>query len=103
MKSLFKGYSDLNQVIWVVPRSSRHVDWNEVAEGEGGKTEISTWHDIVDEEGSFAPSEVPAVEAGSSAPNVFLVSIPDEELSGPKITEFTQKVCLSSSSQRLSC
>ena len=92
LNDLLKKYSGLKQVIWVVARSSRHVDWNEVSEGEGGKADISAWHDVVDEEGSFAPSEVPSSEASSQAPNVILVSEPvDKTKNDYTIVEFTEK------------
>ena len=93
LKDLLKQYNGLKQVIWVVARSSRHVDWNEVSEGEGGKAEISTWHDIVDEQSDSASAELPAHESSSQAPNVTLVSEPTDKINDYTIVEFTQKVC----------
>ena len=93
LNELLKQYTGLRQVVWVVARSSRHVDWNEISEGEGGKADISTWHDVVDEEGSFLSAEIPASESGSQAPSVTLVSEPTEKVNDYTIVEFTQKVC----------
>ena len=94
MKDLVKQYQGLNQVVWVVPRSSRHLDWNEVSEGEGGKADISTWHDIIDEAGSSVSSELPVSDSGSRAPNVIIASETGDKVNEYEIVEFTQTVCL---------
>lgn len=62
LKELVTLYSGLKQVIWVVERSSRHIDWNEVPEGFGVKADVSAWHDIVDQKEST--SELPPDLAG---------------------------------------
>ena len=92
LNDLVKQYDGLKEVIWVVPKSSRHVDWNEVPEGAGGKAEVATWHDIVDEEGSFAPSDLPPNDAGSPASVLLVTSPPTERLDYYEVTEYTQKV-----------
>ena len=97
MIDLLMQYDGLKQVVWVVARTSRHLDWNEVSEGEGGKAEISTWHEVIDEQGSSGSSELPALDPTSQAPNVILVSEPTERLNDYEIVEFTQKVSLSHS------
>lgn len=94
LNALVKQYQGLNQVVWVVPRSSRHLDWNEVSEGEGGKADISTWHDIIDEASSSVSAELPVSEPGSRAPDVILVSEGRNHNNDFEIVEFTQKVCL---------
>lgn len=55
-------YSGLKQVIWVVERSSRHIDWNEVPEVFGGIADVAAWHDIVDqkETTSELPPDLPS-------------------------------------------
>jgi hypothetical protein len=55
-----------SHVIWVAKHGNMHMDWNEVPEGIGGKLEVSTWHDLVDETKGSVSSEVPASEKGSS-------------------------------------
>ncbi|KAG9202570.1 hypothetical protein G6514_004308 [Epicoccum nigrum] len=37
----------LRQVVWTVEKTSRHMDWNEVPEGIGGKVDVSVWHELV--------------------------------------------------------
>lgn len=92
LKELAKQYNGLKEVLWVVPKSSRHVDWNEVAEGEGGKAEIAVWHEIVDEEGAFASSELPSNDAAPVVSNIVVVSPPTEKLHNYEIVEYTQQV-----------
>lgn len=92
IKELSKNYSGLKQVVWVVERLSRHMDWNEIPEGFGGKADVLAWHDIVDQKESDS-SEVPADVTGSKQPSIVTVSqshgsgIDDYE-----IVEFTSEV-----------
>ncbi|KAF2841374.1 hypothetical protein M501DRAFT_1000561 [Patellaria atrata CBS 101060] len=37
----------IKQVVWVVEKTSRHMDWSEVPEGTGGRVEVNVWHDLV--------------------------------------------------------
>lgn len=62
LKELVTLYPGLKLVIWVVERSSRHIDWNEVPEGIGGKADVSAWHDIVEKKDSALelPSDLPS-------------------------------------------
>lgn len=62
LKDLVTLYSGLKQAIWVVERSSRHIDWNEIPGGVGGKAHVSAWHDIVDqkETTSELPPDLPS-------------------------------------------
>ena len=72
LKELLPKYPHLKQVIWVVERTSRHMDWNEVGEGEGGKADIAVWHDIIDEK--QASSELPGDILEGSATNILMVT-----------------------------
>lgn len=91
---LVKLYSSLEEVIWAVPLSSRHMDWNEVPEGEGGTTNVAVWHDIVDEV-KQATSELPTELPGGTIPNILVLS--EKKGGGSKeyeVVEYTQKVSL---------
>lgn len=90
LDELLEQYPDLKQVIWVVARDSRHLDWNEVPEGEGGKADIAVWHEIIDE--SESPlSELPMDLLDNNLPNVVILSKIGS--SGVwDIVELTQKV-----------
>ncbi|KAK8229051.1 hypothetical protein HDK77DRAFT_283641 [Phyllosticta capitalensis] len=68
-----KGVPSLKQAIWVVEKTSRHVDWNEVPEGTGGKVEVSTWHELVQDNIGSASAEVPGhVDQGPAADLFFI-------------------------------
>jgi acyl-CoA synthetase (AMP-forming)/AMP-acid ligase II len=82
-----KGVSSLRQVIWTVEKTSRHMDWNEVPEGIGGKIDVSVWHQLV-QDLKIAFPELPK-DAGK-APNVAFLW---QERVGKaaEIVEFTQQ------------
>ncbi|KAF2744911.1 hypothetical protein M011DRAFT_479384 [Sporormia fimetaria CBS 119925] len=56
LEDVTKSVSGLRQVIWTVERTSRHMDWNEVPEGIGGKVDVSVWHQLVQDQRSGAPA-----------------------------------------------
>ena len=91
LEELLQKYPNLKQVIWVVERTSRHMDWNEVGEGEGGKAEIAVWHDIIDDKQTS--SELPGDTPEGSVTNVVMV-VEDawSAMDSYELTEFTQAV-----------
>ena len=91
LNELLPKYSGLKQVMWVVERTSRHMDWNEVPEGLGGKADIAVWHDIIDEK-AFSSSDLPTEVAGSSPPDLLLVTEDaTSALDSYEIVSFAQK------------
>ncbi|KAF2788818.1 hypothetical protein K505DRAFT_328658 [Melanomma pulvis-pyrius CBS 109.77] len=87
LANVSKGVSGLRQVIWTVEKTSRHMDWNEIPEGIGGKVDVSVWHQLVQDQKNGTP-ELPQ-EAGR-APNI--VFLWQNELSkSAEIVEFTQQ------------
>ncbi|KAL8848974.1 MAG: hypothetical protein Q9221_006005 [Calogaya cf. arnoldii] len=82
LQGLLEQHPGLKQVIWVVERTSRHMDWNEVPEGVGGKAEIAVWHDIVEEKKSSVSTDLPT-NKDFPPPNVIAVS-------QYEVVEFTQ-------------
>ncbi|OCK84455.1 acetyl-CoA synthetase-like protein [Lepidopterella palustris CBS 459.81] len=83
-----KEVPGLRQVIWTVEKTSRHMDWNEVPEGIGGKVDVSVWHELVQDQ--KAPSTVlPQNVAGQVPPSLVFVW---QEKPGTEaeIVEFTQ-------------
>ena len=94
LNELLAKYPNLKQVVWVVARTSRHLDWNEVPEGVGGKADIAVWHDIIDDKSS-TPTELPTEIPGGAIPNV--VTVAEDSMSAfdsYEIIELTQKVLL---------
>ncbi|KAF2191833.1 hypothetical protein K469DRAFT_556422 [Zopfia rhizophila CBS 207.26] len=65
-----KGASSIRQVIWTVEKTSRHMDWNEVPEGIGGKVDVSVWHELVQDQKN-GKVELPQ-DSGKPANLVFL-------------------------------
>jgi acyl-CoA synthetase (AMP-forming)/AMP-acid ligase II len=83
-----KSVSGLRQVIWTVEKTSRHMDWNEIPEGIGGKIDVSVWHQLVQDQKSAAAS-LPS--DSDKAPGV--VFLWQESVGKPaEIVEFTQNV-----------
>ncbi|KAF2646775.1 hypothetical protein P280DRAFT_386650 [Massarina eburnea CBS 473.64] len=82
-----KGVSALRNVIWTVEKTSRHMDWNEVPEGIGGRIEVSVWHQLVQDHKNedFALPQ----DEGKAPPVVFLW----QEAPGKsaEFVEFTQR------------
>ena len=89
LEGMLRIYPGLRHVIWVAEQSSRHMDWNEVPEGVGGKAEIAVWHEIVEEKRSTASAEVPPSLSDGASPKIITLSTGS---SGPKSIEFTQAV-----------
>lgn len=83
-----KAVSGLRQVIWTVEKSSRHMDWNEVPEGIGGKIDVSVWHQLVQDQKNSAP-QLPLDT--TKAPGVVFLWQEDVSKS-VEIVEFTQQV-----------
>lgn len=83
-----KGVSGLRQVIWTVEKTSRHMDWNEVPEGIGGKIDVSVWHELVQDQKNGSPTLPPGPD--KTAGVVFLW----QEAVGKaaEVVEFTQQV-----------
>lgn len=68
------------------------MDWNEVPEGIGGKTEVIVWHDVVNEKDQSISSEVPEISSNSVEPNIITAVKSSVKSESCEIVEFTQKV-----------
>jgi len=90
LAEISKAVPAIREVIWTVEKTSRHMDWNEVPEGIGGKVDVSVWHDLVQDQKS-RNTKLP--EDTSKAAN--LVFIWQEKPGAPaEVVEFTQGVSL---------
>lgn len=78
----------IRQVIWTVEKTSRHMDWNEVPEGIGGKIDVSVWHQLVQDQKSRT-TQLPS--DSEKAPNVVFIWQEGVRKSA-EIVEFTQQV-----------
>jgi len=88
LANVTKGVSGLRQVIWTVEKTSRHMDWNEVPEGIGGKIDVSVWHELVQDQKS-GTLELP--QDSTKAPNLLFVW-QDAVSRSAELVEFTQQV-----------
>ncbi|KAK2623661.1 hypothetical protein QTJ16_006842 [Diplocarpon rosae] len=77
--AITKSYPSLQQLIWVVDEGSRHMDWNEVPKGTGGKVNVSTWSEIISDQEPSAGRELPPVDK-KSEPKKVLAFWPSGEL-----------------------
>ena len=86
-----KGVPSLRQVILTVEKTSRHMDWNEVPEGIGGKIDVSVWHELVQDQKTRSSTELPQNESGPKPGNLIFVwqEKPGKEAD---IVEFSQNV-----------
>lgn len=93
LEELLSHYANLKQVIWVAERSSRHMEWNEVPEGVGGKADIAVWHDVIDEKADSASSDPPANASDNTTPSVIAIwQGSANALENYELVEFTQAV-----------
>ncbi|KAL8802541.1 MAG: hypothetical protein Q9200_006548 [Gallowayella weberi] len=90
LHGLLDQHPGLKQVIWVVERTSRHMEWNEVPEGVGGKAEIAVWHDIIEERKSSVSADLPANNADQPTANVITIS-QDASKKEFEVVAFTQQ------------
>ena len=91
LEAVLNHHSGLRHVVWVAERSSRHMDWNEVPQGVGGKAEVAVWHEITEEKRANDSSELPTSSPEEASSDVVIVS---KRAGTPKysMTTFTQKV-----------
>lgn len=67
-----KNYPSLKNVVWVVDEGNRHMDWNEVPKGMGGKLNVATWQDIVQDSPVDAGKELPPLADQHAAPDIIV-------------------------------
>ncbi|KAL9606959.1 MAG: hypothetical protein Q9167_008078 [Letrouitia subvulpina] len=92
LQALLEQHSGLREVIWVVERTSRHMEWNEVPEGVGGRADIGVWHEVIEERRHIVDSNLPSDLNDDNLSNIVMVS--NNRTGGPNdfdIVEFTQQ------------
>lgn len=85
---IVKNYPSLRQVVWVVDEGNRHMDWNEVPVGMGGKINVATWQDIVQDSPADAGTDLPPTE-GQSEPRDITVFWPSKAGELEEMVRFT--------------
>ena len=76
----------LKHVLWVVEKTSRHMDWDD----NDGAISTGTWHDIVHRNASVATEELPTSSETDAVPDIITVWINKTATSG-EIVAFTQQ------------
>jgi hypothetical protein len=90
LEEVIKGHKSLKQVLWIVEKTSRHMDWTEVPNDIGGKIEVSVWHQLVQDHQGSSPA-IPDIKSEDLGKIVTVwLGKPG---SAPEIVEFTHKVC----------
>lgn len=90
LESVLKRNKSLKRVIWVAKAGSKHLDWNEVPEGVGGKVDVTTWHDLVEENKAGSSNEVPPLDKDNDATPVY--AFWPTKSGNYEIIEYAQKV-----------
>ena len=89
LSDLCKSVPKLGQIVWVVEKTSRHMDWSGTPEEAAGRVTVSVWHGLVQDNQS-ASAELPSRE-GVEPGNVSQVWLTRQGVLG-EVVEFTQKV-----------
>lgn len=92
LETVGKQYKGLKSVVWVVEKTSRHVDWTEVPKEVGGGMEVGMWHQLVSDYPSTSAVTLPELKS-NEVPGVVTVWL-DKLGATPSIVEFSQGVCL---------
>ena len=91
LAAVSKSCPSLANVIWVAKYGSRHMDWNEVPEGVGGKMDVAVWHELVDDKKSLVGPGLPAPEKDSKVPPI---AVFHGSSSNPRLTEYASEVSI---------
>ena len=92
VEAVVAACSSLRHIIWVAKEGSRHMDWNVVPEGTGGKVEVVVWHELIDERRTLSSSEVLPVDKDSSVQPLSTFWATNEGVG--QLVEYTSEVSL---------
>jgi acyl-CoA synthetase (AMP-forming)/AMP-acid ligase II len=67
LSSVVAEVGSVKGAVWVVERTSRHIEWKEVPSEIGGKVDISVWHELVDDHSNESGPVLPEAAAESGA------------------------------------
>jgi hypothetical protein len=87
LELLSKQHRGLKQLIWVVEKTSRHMDWTEIPEGLGGNIDVSVWHELVQDQQDSPNGGFPELRSNQLGK---IVTIWQDQQPAPcEIVEFT--------------
>ena len=90
LERLLSKNKSVRRIVWVTKQGSKHLDWNEVPEGIGGKIDVTTWNDLIEEKKATISKDVPALEAENEPPSIY--AFWPNKAGKYEMTEYTQKV-----------
>lgn len=97
--AVVKSYPGLKQLVWVVDAGSSHMDWNEVPEGFGGKVNVSTWQDILNESPPDAGLDLPSETDTQEPKDVIFFWLKKDNTE--EAVQFTQKNLVAATSAQI--
>lgn len=90
LQEVAQKHKSLKQVIWVVEKTSRHMDWTEVPKEIGGNVDVSVWHQLVQDSQDVTTADMPDIKSEELGKIVIVCA--DKPGSEERIIEFTQQV-----------
>lgn len=91
LEDLAQEVKSLKSLLWVVERTSRHMDWNGVPEGAEGRLAVGVWHDVVEENVKSASAELPGNDSGNVPGEIITVWQSTNLNAKPEVVAFTQE------------
>ena len=88
---------DVQQIMWVVEKTSRHMDWNEIDE----KITSSVWHEVVEQHSTAETDTLPENGEGDKVPDLVIVWLNKTTTAGEAVS-FTQNNIVAGTSAQLS-
>jgi hypothetical protein len=91
LQPALSGCQTLSCVIWVTKAGNEHMNFAETPGEVEAKVDISTWHNLIEENKSPASMELPSIDKGQPSPSLSIV-----ESSGDFTTvmEYTSEVSI---------
>jgi hypothetical protein len=99
VEAVIAACPSLCHIILVAKEGNRHMDWNVIPEGTGGKVEVVVWHELVDERKTLTSSDVPPVDKESSVQPLSTFCAADEGVG--QLVEYTSEVPIQYSARPL--
>jgi hypothetical protein len=84
---LSRQHRGLKQLIWVVEKTSRHMDWTDIPEGLGGNIDVSVWHELVQDQQDSPSGGFPELRSNQLGKIVTIWQ--DQQPTPFEIVEFT--------------
>jgi hypothetical protein len=89
LQPALSGCEALSCVIWVTKAGNEHMNFAETPGEVEGKVDISTWHDLIEENKSPASMELPSIDRGNPSPSL---SIVESSSNSTSVVEYTSEV-----------